>query len=269
VGAAVKVLSLGAGVQSSALLLMAVHGELDIDAAIFADTGWEPAGVYTWLEQLRAESIAAGIPLYTVDDGNIREKTLSPGQYASLPLYVRQPNGKLGMGRRQCTKEYKLRPIQRKLRELGGTAKRPIDMMVGISLDEYQRVADSRVKYVHNVFPLIDLRMTRTDCINWLQRHGYPEPMKSACIGCPYRKNSEWRKLTIEEMADAVDFDQQIRHHNKTMTGEQFVHRSFTPLELVDFRTQADRGQLDMLNQLDAAEDFDGCGVLCPADDAT
>lgn len=39
----VRVLSLGAGVQSSTLLLMAVHGEIQIDRAIFADTQSEPA----------------------------------------------------------------------------------------------------------------------------------------------------------------------------------------------------------------------------------
>lgn len=38
-----KILSLGAGVQSTTLLLLAERGELERpDRAIFADTGWEP-----------------------------------------------------------------------------------------------------------------------------------------------------------------------------------------------------------------------------------
>lgn len=38
-----KVLSLGAGVQSTTVLLMSWAGELPpLDCAIFADTGWEP-----------------------------------------------------------------------------------------------------------------------------------------------------------------------------------------------------------------------------------
>jgi hypothetical protein len=38
-----RVLSLGAGVQSTALLLMMIHGEVPkADAVIFSDTGWEP-----------------------------------------------------------------------------------------------------------------------------------------------------------------------------------------------------------------------------------
>ena len=43
----IRILSLGAGVQSSTLALMIAHGELPmVDHAIFADTGAEPAGVY-------------------------------------------------------------------------------------------------------------------------------------------------------------------------------------------------------------------------------
>jgi hypothetical protein len=252
---------MGAGVQSSTLLLMACEGELQIDAAIFADTQWEPAGVYEWLDFLDAKATAAGIPLHRVTHGSIREITLSPAgkRSASLPLYVKQPGGKLGMGRRQCTKEYKLRPIQRLVVSWGATAKHPVDMAIGISLDEIRRMRDSRVKYVRNVYPLIDLRMTRGDCLAWLQRHGYPEPQKSACIGCPYRRNTEWRNLTPAEMADAIDFDTRIRDHNHKMTGQQFVHRSFIPLADVDLRSEQERGQSDMFES-------DGCGVLCPSD---
>lgn len=260
---AMRILSLGAGVQSSTLLLMACEGELEIDCAIFADTQWEPAAVYGWLDVLAGHAARADIPIHRVTKGSIRELTLSPAgtRFASLPLYVRQENGALGIGRRQCTKEYKLRPIQKLVVAMGATAKKPVDMAIGISLDEHQRMRDSRVKYVRNIYPLIDKRMTRGDCLHWLEQHGYPEPQKSACIGCPYRRNSEWRKLTPGEMADAVDFDTRIRNHNHKMTGQQFVHRSFVPLADVDFRSEQDRGQTEMFEN-------DGCGVLCPADDA-
>lgn len=43
-----RALSLGAGVQSTTMALMAAHGEIQPmpDCAIFADTGWEPKAVY-------------------------------------------------------------------------------------------------------------------------------------------------------------------------------------------------------------------------------
>src|SRR6185437_2905629 len=109
-------ISLGAGVQSTTLALMACSGELPKpDAAIFADTGWEPRRVYDHLERLTVELGRAGIPLYRVSKGDLRNDAINPEhRYASIPYFVRNPDGSDGMGRRQCTAEYKLAPITRK-----------------------------------------------------------------------------------------------------------------------------------------------------------
>lgn len=50
--AELTVISLGGGVQSSVMALMAAEGLIKPmpDFAIFADTGWEPAGVYRHLD---------------------------------------------------------------------------------------------------------------------------------------------------------------------------------------------------------------------------
>lgn len=70
-----KILSLGAGVQSTVLALMACDGSLPgLDGAIFADTGWEPPSVYEQVDRLEAEFKRAGIPLYRVEfDRQIRK----------------------------------------------------------------------------------------------------------------------------------------------------------------------------------------------------
>jgi hypothetical protein len=71
-----RVLSLGAGVQSSTCLLMSLAGELPrLDAAVFADTGWEPKAVYAHLDRLEATATAGGIPVYRVSAGNLRAPT--------------------------------------------------------------------------------------------------------------------------------------------------------------------------------------------------
>ena len=50
-----RILSLGAGVQSTTLALMAAKGEIDpVDCAIFSDTQSEPKAVYEHLERLRS-----------------------------------------------------------------------------------------------------------------------------------------------------------------------------------------------------------------------
>lgn len=64
----INVLSLGAGVQSTAMLLMACHGEITPkpDLVIFSDTGWEPKAVYRHLEWLKTEVKKYGVEIITV-----------------------------------------------------------------------------------------------------------------------------------------------------------------------------------------------------------
>src|SRR5689334_17122967 len=121
-----KVLSLGAGVQSTTLLLMSCQGILPrLDAAIFADTQWEPPAVYEHLSWLEEQAAAAGIPVHRVTAGNLRQHTLEGfvrgsakdgERYATMPLHVISPAGTTGMIRRQCTREYKIVPIERFIR---------------------------------------------------------------------------------------------------------------------------------------------------------
>lgn len=124
-----RILSLGAGVQSTTLALMACEGVLTgLDGAIFADTGWEPKAVYDQLGRLSGELEAAGIPLYKVSrGGTIREDVLDPNVFATIPAQVLQPDGSVGKVLRQCTGKYKIEPVERKIRELLGAGSREID----------------------------------------------------------------------------------------------------------------------------------------------
>ncbi len=245
-----RLLSLGAGVQSTTLALMACDGTLPrIDGAIFADTGWEPARVYEHLGKLREVLDAAGIPLHVVTKGDLRRDAIDPEhRYASIPYYVRNPNGTEGMGRRQCTGEYKLDPINRKVRELLGAAApdfrrvpkgRVAEQWIGFSTDEIHRVSDKdRVSYVAKRYPLLNLGMSRADCERWLRDRGWTSVAKSACIGCPYHGNRQWRDLRDnhpDEWADAVAFDEAIRKggaRGLPLNGEAFLHRSRVPLPI-------------------------------------
>ncbi|MFC7344928.1 hypothetical protein [Saccharopolyspora griseoalba] len=202
---ALTVISLGAGVQSTALALMACDGVLPRpDAAIFADTGWEPRRVYEHLELLADELDKAGIALYRVSVGNLREDSLDPQhRYCSVPYFVRNPDGSGGMGRRQCTSEYKLRPIKAKVRELLGyphpkRVPRGVfaEQWIGFSTDEIGRVRDKLdVQYARPRHPLLELGMSRRDCERWLRTRGWSSVAKSACIGCPFHGNRQWREL--------------------------------------------------------------------------
>lgn len=141
-----RCISLGAGVQSTTMALMAAAGEISPmpDCAIFADTGWEPREVYAHLERLEK---ALPFPVYRVNNGNIRESIqkqagTKEGRFASVPWWTMGPDGRRALGRRQCTKEFKLVPIARKQRELVGAKPRQrlpigaVEVWIGISVDE-------------------------------------------------------------------------------------------------------------------------------------
>jgi hypothetical protein len=105
-GPALRLLSLGAGVQSTTVLLLACEGAIPrFDAALFADTGWEPGAVYAHLRRLRSRAAEAGIPVLTISAGNIRTDALDPKhRFVSMPLHTLNPDGSRGLARRQCTR---------------------------------------------------------------------------------------------------------------------------------------------------------------------
>lgn len=258
-----RVLSLGAGVQSSALLLMALHGEIERpDVAIFADTGWEPKAVYDWLAQLQMIAAKYDFPIHITSAGNLRDKALAKPEAVDMPLYMRNLEGKSAILRRQCTQRFKIYPVRVKITELLGVKTgrgKNVEQWFGISLDEATRMRVSDVKYITNRYPLIERRLTRQDCLMWLERNGYPRPPKSACIGCPYHSDEIWRDMKLnhpEEWADAVATDEALRHA-RGKYGETFLHRKLIPLRLVDLSTPQDKGQMDMFDM----ECFGMCGV--------
>lgn len=238
---------------------MIARGELPmVDAAIFADTQWEPRAVYEWLSWLETQ---LPFPVHRVTAGSLREsiinKQTSTGRrFASVPWYTINPDNSLGMGRRQCTREYKLAPLISKKRELVGLVPRQraaavlCETWIGISTDEALRMKPSHERWNVNRWPLIDQRMSRSDCLRWMERNGYPAPPKSSCIGCPYHSDTEWRAVKADpaSWADVLEIDALIREPVRGLRGRQFMHRSCKPLAEVDLATAEERGQVDMFN---------------------
>ena len=257
-----NILSLGAGVQSSTMALMAAHGELTprVTAAVFADTQAEPLHVYEWLDWL--ESVVSNpllvdypFPIYRVSAGNLREDVLNnygTSRLGNPPFFA---GG--GMLRRTCTREYKLGPIYKKIRALAGlkpgerSKTQRAESWVGISKDEAMRMKPSPFVWCVNRWPLIEKDMHRHDCLKWMADRGYPEPKKSACTFCPYHNDRSWREMKMDDptsFADAVLIDKAIRNPGGKIKGEAYIHRSLKPLDEVDFRNLEDKGQLNMFN---------------------
>jgi len=262
----IKILSLGAGVQSTTVLLMSCKGELPkLDAAIFSDTQWEPREVYEHLEWLKTESEKHGITVYTVTNGNLRDEALkvrvseAGNKYSkpALPYQIKNPDGSLGKGLRHCTMDYKIVPVNRKIKEdfvkprFGSLPSEPVvEIWFGISTDEKQRARVSTEKWADFHYPLLlDKPMARYQCDEWLKKN-YPERYipRSSCIGCPFHSNDEWRRVKArpEEWADAVDFDKRIRLMG-CFAGQPYLHFSAVPLDEADLGENSSQG--DWVNE--------------------
>lgn len=259
----IHIISLGAGVQSSTMALMAACGELTPmpTAAIFADTQAEPASVYKWLDWLETQ---LPFPVYRVTAGSLTEGSLRTGEKSDgskwikghIPAFVTKENGEVGPLWRTCTADYKLAPIFKKQKEIGAIARGQKNVgvisWIGISLDEVHRMKPSREKWSENLWPLIDKRMTRWDCLRWMEKNGYPVPPRSACTYCPFHSDAEWHRLKTQEpeaFASAVDFErrlQKVSAETKCHHGAVTLHRSGINIDQVIFDHESRTGQQEL-----------------------
>ena len=272
----IRSLSLGAGVQSTVLALLAERGEYGLekpDVAVFADTGWEPPSVYKHLDWLESQ---VSYEIVRVSAGNIRDNILNGvntdgRSYLAIPAFIINPDKSNATAARQCTSDYKIEPIHRYLRDRLGIPygrRAPKDtyaeIWMGISADEALRQKNSREEWVTNRFPLIELGFSRAQLLTWFQEH-YPDRYlpRSSCVGCPYHTNAEWRWLQTNEpeaFQEAVQVDWALRNDPKvknsiTKKGQAFLHRSRVPLSEIDLSNTQDYDSV-MLDECEGV-----CGI--------
>jgi len=258
----IHIISLGAGVQSSTMALMAAHGEIGPmpTAAVFADTGHETEDTYAYLEGLRSK---LPFPIHVV---KAMKDTL--GEYALKPHIRKRDgavyhkwgipafadvNGKKGIIGRKCTTDFKVIPLVRFTKALAKSlGKPPVIQWIGISLDEAHRMKPSRDKGITMRWPLIDARMSRWDCLRWLDRNGYEEAPRSACVFCPLHADGYWKRLKEKqpnEFEKAVAFEAEMHEAFKkeeVLRHKPYLHDSLIPLKDVDFKDDIDRGQIEL-----------------------
>jgi hypothetical protein len=231
-----RVLSLGAGEQSTALYFLAALGEIEpIDYAIFADTGEEPSWVYETVAALKAwrhpDTNRGGAPVWVRRRTDSEGKPVrlgdnlidgQEGRFASIPAFIRHltqfvTRGKhagenaQGKGRRQCTAEFKINVVEAAIRRelLGlkkGEAYRGARMtqVIGFDRSEGERIFRTKgrlaaTSFSEGEFPLWDMEWTRADCRSYLAEvPGWGrETLPSACTFCPLVTNS-FRRLVRE-----------------------------------------------------------------------
>ena len=244
-----KIISLGLGVQSTAMYFLSSSKMIDrADHAIFADPGAELPRTYEILEMLKDwAKYNNGIPIHIVNEKNLMkdllQKTNSMGnRWASIPAFSESG----GMVRRQCTSEYKIQPVVKKIRELHKLKQRQrmpkTEVWLGISMDEIQRMKVSQLPRIDYKYPLIDQRMSRGECYRVFKRYNFPIPPKSSCVFCPYHSDKNWKEIKEndpEEWKRCVEVDKAIRDSSKKGSKDKmYLHRSLIPLERIEFADQ-------------------------------
>lgn len=244
-------LSLGAGLQSSVLYYMAclgIAGMPKVAYAGFADPGDEPQHTYDTLKKLiEFGKKHNGPPIHIIskDGEKLSESILNRRKrIASIPGFTIDSKGSVGMLRRQCTNEYKIEVLKSHSKRFIGVEKgcrmgsRKILCLQGITTDEATRMKAPVEQWNHVGYPLITMRMSRYDCSLWLDKNGFEQIEKSACVYCPYHNNHEWRKIkTVKKDWElACSVDKAIRNATKSGIKQPvFLHRDCKPLDEIDF----------------------------------
>lgn len=209
---ALRFVSYGGGVQSTALLVLAARGRIDYRTFVMANVGDDSEDPRT-LDYVRnvATPYAEkhGIELHVLNrrrrDGTVETLwgRLMKERSRSLPIPVRMDNG--APGRRSCTADFKIRVTGRWAREHGATPDNPATVAIGISSDEIMRANRRRTEpHERVVYPLIGigeetaLMMNRSDCLALIRDEGLPVPGKSSCFFCPFHRPAAWEDLHRE-----------------------------------------------------------------------
>lgn len=252
--------SSGGGVQSIAALVLSAEGAIDFPIHLFSNVGDDSE----YPDTLRYVRKVA-MPYAEKHGIEFREIVKMPrGQERTLyGVLTRDGSRSINIpmrmndtgapGTRSCTSDFKIRRIAAIQKELGATNEKPAITGLGISLDEFQRArTDSGIAWQTLEYPLIDLRLTRQDCVNIIARAGLPIPPKSACWFCPFHSMTEWRRLKEHQpdlFAKSAALEMLINDRRAALGRDpMWLTRSLVPLE------QAIQGTQHELDLDDACE---------------
>jgi hypothetical protein len=194
------ILSYGGGVNTTALMIYLVENKLPFDEAVFADTGGELPQTYDNVKMAEKYLEKRGIKFTTVKSksgtlyGTCKRRKVIPSQIW-----------------RWSTRDYKVTPIHAYYRSLHAH----VYEYMGIAYDEIERVKPSKEPYITSLFPLVEKKLGRKDCVNLIQLSGLEIPPKSGCFFCPFNTTERWREIyqnNHDLFIKAMRLEEQSKH---------------------------------------------------------
>ena len=241
------ILSFGAGVNTVALMVILIQEGLPLDGVIFADTGGETPATYDSVKVARDYLDEYDIP-FTVVQARPRKTDLygTSLRRRVIPSVVW----------RWCTRDFKVNPIHRYYLGLGGH----VNQYIGIAFDEIHRMKDSREEFITNLYPLVDRKMTREDCISLISDAGLPVPEKSGCYFCPFNSTERWRHL-LEHHPDLFEKAIALEENSKHFPNQRLTDQVFRERDRVTLREY--RHQLRIGAEVASIPDGMACDGYC------
>ena len=175
-----NIISYGAGVDSTAMILKMIEMKITIDQVVFADTGGELPETYKTVEIMIKYCDDHGIPFEIVRNFHL------------VTLFNKCITRRVfpDMFKRWCTRDFKVAPIHRFYRKnFKGFM---INEYIGIDAAETRRCREAKEDYITKHYPLVDWKMDRNDCLDYIMEHKFPYVIKSGCYFCPFNSLSRW-----------------------------------------------------------------------------
>lgn len=220
-----KAISYGGGVQSTAMIVLAVQGKIDFEVALFSNVGDDsehPASLKYVREVMTPWAASHGFPVHELltmrrgEPTTIRNEIMREGSNRNvIPVY-----GDIGAPlSRSCTVDFKVKTVGRWLKANGATKADPALVAIGISTDEIERAGRGKDETAQKrVYPLLDLGLSRHRCAELIADAGLPVPPKSSCFFCPFHKPLSWSEMRRDEpelFEQSVQIERHMNQRNK------------------------------------------------------
>lgn len=265
-----RAISYGGGVQSSAMVVLAVQGRIEADVALFANVGDDsehPATLTYVRDVMTPWASGHGFTIHELHKVNTRGAHKGPEtlwnrimrpESRSMPIPVRMPDTG-APGTRSCTADFKIGVVGRWLRDRGATADDPAATLIGISIDEIERAGNGRdMPYERREYPLLDLGLSRGGCELVIADAGLPVPPKSACFFCPYHRPQTWTEMRRDEpdLFARSQILEDVLNERRDTLGKNRVYLTRFGKRLSDAIPEA---QADLFSTLDGGIQEAGC----------
>lgn len=276
-----KILSFGAGMQSTALALMSCENANAAqkgrahpyplvpvyDLVVFCDLGFEPPWVMRQAEFVHQACQDAGLRyemLYTPLYDDLMQN-FGKRRVVSIPWWTLRSDGHKSRMPRNCTLDYKVAQIAKFLRwevlgyrkgqKLRDEDRKAHEMHMGFSFEERHRCKESPNPMLTNHFPLVEMELTRADNYAYILDVWGLDTKASACCFCPFHRNYFFQYLQEHEpftYGRLVAVDELLRDQtpHPPMDSDLFISRSrkrladLTPADCCDAERFQYRGRM-------------------------